>query len=215
MRRRLILLGPPASGKGTVAARLQKEYGLPHVSSGHLLRREIERGSPIGLRVRLFLEKGELAPDSVVLELMNAWMRAAPLAEGFMLDGFPRTIVQAMALDEWLGERNMPIEAVILFDCDLAVVLERITGRRSCPQCGRVYHVRSLPPKVPDFCDECGATLTQREDDTEPVMRRRFGIYVDQTMPLVDYYRRQRKLARVESAAPVEERFAQVAAVLS
>ena len=142
-------------GKGTIAARLQQEFGLDHVSSGHLLRREVENGSAIGQRAKLFLEKGELVPDRTVLKLMGEWMKSVPLEHGFMLDGFPRTLSQARALDEWLAARNAPIEAVILYDCDLAIVLDRITGRWSCPKCGRVYHIYSVPPKVAGICGDC------------------------------------------------------------
>lgn len=215
MKRRLILLGPPASGKGTIAGRLQKEFGLPHVSSGYLLRREAERGSAIGSRAKVFLEKGELVPDSVVLEFMSSWLRMAVLDAGFMLDGFPRTLVQAKALDDWLAARAAPIEAAVLFECDLAVVLERIAGRRSCPQCGRVYQLKSLPPRQAGLCDECGVALIQRDDDTAPVMRRRYAVYDELTMPLAEFYERQGKLTRIAAAAAVEERFSKVAAALS
>src|SRR5256886_6145957 len=131
MKRRIMLLGPPGSGKGTIAARLHQELGLNHVSSGHLLRREVEKGSAIGQRVRLFLEKGELVPDRTVLQFMGEWMKSAPVDDGFLLDGFPRTLSQAKALDEWLATRNAPIEAVILFACDLKLILDRITDRKS------------------------------------------------------------------------------------
>lgn len=215
MKRRVILLGPPGSGKGTVAARVQREFGVPHVSSGHLLRREAELGTAIGLKVGLFLEKGELVADEVVLEFMGAWMGAARFDNGFMLDGFPRTMNQARALDGWLENRNMPIEVAILFGCELETVLERISGRRSCVACGRVYHLKAQPPKRPGRCDECGGELTQREDDTEAVMRRRFAIYDDVTKPVADYYEQQGKLHHVESGGSVEERFAKAAAVLA
>jgi len=215
MKRRLILLGPPGSGKGTVAARVQREFGIPHVSSGHLLRREAELGTEIGLKVRLFLEKGELVADAVVLEFMGAWLRTARLEDGFMLDGFPRTLNQARALDGWLEVRGMPVEAAILFDCELATVLERITGRRSCATCGRVYHLRAQPPKAAGRCDDCGVELTQREDDSEPVMRRRFVVYAELTKPVADYYEQQGKLTHIGSAGSVEERFAKAAAVLA
>jgi len=215
MKRRLILLGPPASGKGTVAARLQKEFGLPHVSSGHLLRREAEAGSAIGRRAKSFLDNGELVPDSVVLEFMGAWIRTAPLENGFMLDGFPRTLAQAGALDDWLAAAGRPVEAVFLFECELDLLLERITGRRSCPRCGRVYHVRAQPPRVAEICDDCGTALAQRDDDTEPVMRRRFAVYVEVTRPLVDRYERQGRLTRLDSAASVEQRFAKVVAAIA
>jgi len=133
---------------------------MNHISSGHLLRREVEKGSATGQRVRLFLEKGELVPDRNVLLFMGEWMKSAPLNEGFLLDGFPRTMIQARALDGWLAARNAPIEAVILFACDLKLVLDRITGRWSCPKCGRVYHVYSVPPRVAGLCEDCSIPLT-------------------------------------------------------
>jgi adenylate kinase len=215
MKRRIILLGPPGSGKGTIAARLQQEFGFNHVSSGHLLRREVESGSAIGRRARLFLEKGQLVPDRTVLKFMCEWMRSAALETGFLLDGFPRTLSQARALDQWLAAQNAPIEAVVLFHCDKALVLDRITGRWSCPRCGRVYHVYSVPPKVSGMCDDCSAALTQRGDDSEPVVRNRFEIYTRQTRPLSRYYDRQGKLTVIDAALSPDERFARTVAALN
>lgn len=206
MKRRIILLGPPGSGKGTIAAQLQKELGLAHVSSGHLLRQEVESGSSVGKRAKGFLEKGELVPDPTVLEFMSNWMQSAPLDRGFMLDGFPRTLAQAIALDEWLDAKNAPIEAVLFYSCDLALALDRIAGRQSCPKCGRVYHVRSAPPKVPGRCDGCGAALVERADDSEAVLRKRFEIYAGQTEPLVEYYDRQGRIVVIDASRPPEER---------
>jgi len=215
MKRRIMLLGPPGSGKGTIAARLQQEFGLNHVSSGHLLRREVEKGSAVGQQAGRFLEKGELVPDRTVLKFMGEWMRSAPLEKGFMLDGFPRTLSQARALDEWLAARKAPIEAVVLFACELAIVLDRITGRWSCPKCGRVYHIYSVPPKVAGICDGCTVELTQRADDSEPVVRRRFEIYARQTRPLAEYYENQGLLTVVDAALSPDERFARTVAALN
>src|SRR2546425_1560709 len=215
MKRRIILLGPPGSGKGTVATRLHQELGLNHVSSGHLLRREVEKGSAIGQQVRLFLEKGELVPDRTVLQFMGEWMKSAPVDDGFLLDGFPRTLSQAKALDEWLATRNAPIEAVILFACDLKLILDRITGRWSCPKCGRVYHIYSVPPKVAGLCDDCSIAVTQRADDSEAVGRKRFEIYRPHAKPLADFYEQQGKLTVVDAALSADERFAKTVAALN
>ena len=215
MKRRIILLGPPGSGKGTVATRLHREFGLNHISSGHLLRREVEEGSALGQRARWFLEKGELVPDRTVLQFMGEWIKSAPLEDGFLLDGFPRTLSQARALDQWLATRNAPIEAVILFDCGLKLILDRITGRWSCPKCGRVYHIYSAPPKVAGFCDGCSIALTQRADDSEAVVRKRFEIYRRHANPLASYYEQQGKLTVVDAALSPDERFAKTVAALN
>lgn len=201
MKRRVVFLGPPASGKGTVASQLKSDFGFSHVSSGHWLRREIELGTEIGRQVQVFLDKGELAPDELVLEFMEHRLQAE-LAEAFLLDGFPRTVAQAKALDEWLVAQGAPIEAVIFYECPESLILDRVTGRRTCARCERIYHVRNRPPQTPGRCDLCGAALIQREDDTEPVLRQRLKVYVQQTEPLVDYYREQGKLKVVDATLP-------------
>jgi adenylate kinase len=202
MRRRVVLLGPPASGKGTVASQLQAVFGFVHVSSGHWLRREIELGTDIGRRVRVFLDKGELVPDEMVLEFMEQRLQTELEKPGFLLDGFPRTVAQATALDDWLGERNAAIETVLFYDCPEPVILDRVTGRRVCPKCGRGYHVRNRPPLKSGRCDNCDSELIQRDDDTEAVLRKRMKAYVRQTEPLVEYYRRQGRLSVIDATQP-------------
>ncbi|MEO8425945.1 MAG: nucleoside monophosphate kinase [Verrucomicrobiota bacterium] len=208
----MILLGPPGSGKGTVAVHLQKELGLPHVSSGHLLRREVENGSTMGRRAKLFIDKGELVPNDAVLELVNSWLLSSDAEEGFVLDGFPRNLAQAKVLDEWL--RQTPIEKVILFDSPESVIVDRITGRRTCPKCGRVYQLPTLAPSKDGVCDDCGTMVVQREDDQEPVVRKRYDIYRRETEPLAAYYRQQGKLTVVDATRPLEQRLSAATAAL-
>jgi len=212
MRRRVILLGPPGSGKGTIAVKLQKELGLCHVSSGHMLRREVDNGSTVGRRAKLFLDNGELVPDDVVLELMNSWLSSPNAEEGFVLDGFPRNLAQAKVLDEWL--RRSPIERVILFDSPESVTVDRIIGRRTCPKCGRVYQLPTLAPIKGGVCDECGTLLVQREDDQEPVVRKRYDIYRQETEPLTAYYQQQGKLTVVDATRPLEQRLSAATAAV-
>lgn len=208
MKCRVILLGPPGSGKGTVAAQLQTNFGFVHISSGNWLRREIELGTAIGQRVKLFLEKGDLVPDQLVLEFMEQRLAAELSRPGFLLDGFPRTLGQAEALDQWLGSRKLPVQAVILFQCSETVILDRITGRRVCVNCARVYHMRNHAPRAAGRCDVCGGELIQREDDTERVLRRRLDLYTRQTEPLMAYYRAQGKLKEVDSSGLAETTYA-------
>ncbi len=205
MRRRVILLGPPGSGKGTIAAHLVSEHGFRHLSTGNWFRSEVKQGTHIGQVAKVYLDRGELVPDKIVLELMEEWLGSVPSQDGFLLDGFPRTTVQAEAFDDWLAEHQMPVEAVIFCDANVELIIERAAGRRVCAKCGRVYHVRNNPPKITGVCDDCGMPLIIRDDDTESVMRKRFGIYEQQTRPLVNYYRKQGKLSTVDAGVPAKQ----------
>jgi adenylate kinase len=204
MKRRIVLLGPPGSGKGTIAVRLQENFGYSHVSSGHWLRQEVESRNETGRQVQGFLERGELVPDEIVLSFMGHRLSAELLKPGFVLDGFPRTLAQAKALDEWLANSGGFLDAALLCDCSDSVILDRITGRRVCAKCGRGYHVRNMPPKVAGKCDSCRSQLVQRDDDTELVVRKRLMVYSHLTTPLIQYYREQRKLRVVDAAQPAE-----------
>jgi adenylate kinase len=207
MKRRILLLGPPGSGKGTIAALLEKELGIAHLSSGHLLRQEVENGSSLGRRAKEFLEKGELVPDEMVLEVVWPWLESASAKGGFALDGFPRNLAQARDLDHRLLERGMPVEKALFFDGPEVELVKRLTGRRSCPACGRVYQHQSLPPKLPGFCDQCGIALVQRPDDEDAVVRKRYAIYRRETEPLAECYRRQAKLTVIDATLTIEQRF--------
>lgn len=210
MKRRVILLGPPGSGKGTIAARLEKQFGLLHVSSGHLLRQEAGKNTPLGRQAKTFLENGSLVPDELVLELMAHWWQAADPAVGFLMDGFPRNVAQAIKLDEWMAARNETIDVVICLTAPEHEIIRRVAGRRHCPRCGRVYQIPALPPRVDGVCDDCGEKLIKREDDNEQVLRARFEIYHRETEPLVAYYQKTGKLISVDAMRPLDERCAMV-----
>jgi adenylate kinase len=208
MKRRVILLGPPGSGKGTFAAQLQKEFGYSHISSGHWLRREVETGAATGRMVQMFLDKGELVPDEMMLEFMERRLKNELAGTGFLLDGFPRTLCQAAALDEWLMQDGASIEVAINYECPQSVLVDRVSGRRACPRCGRGYHVRNRPPQMPERCDECHVELIQRDDDVEQVFRMRLETYARQTAPLAEYYGRQGKLKMIDATLPLDAVYA-------
>lgn len=204
MKRRVVLLGPPGSGKGTVAPQLENRFGLEHLSTGQWFRKEAEAGTELGRRVREYTARGELVPDEIVLGLLEQWLTPELLAKGFLFDGFPRTVAQARALDRFCEERKAPLDVVLFLELPEVLVLERITGRRVCSTCGRGYHVRNLPPFVPGKCDSCGGVLVQREDDKEEVVQKRLQFYNRVTAPVVDYYRSGGKLVSLNAGVGAE-----------
>ncbi|MBN2136977.1 MAG: adenylate kinase [Sedimentisphaerales bacterium] len=185
---KIVLLGAPGAGKGTQCKNIVDEYGLMHLSSGDILRRNRADGTELGKKAQSYMDAGDLVPDGIIIEMMSEAIKKAP-PEGFILDGFPRTVNQAVALDGSLGEDGA-IDAVLNLEIDDSVVEARMTGRRSCPQCGAVYHIENLKPKVEGLCDHDGAKLVQRPDDTPEVVLNRLDTYHRQTEPLVDYYRK-------------------------
>jgi adenylate kinase len=199
MKRHVILLGPPGSGKGTVAHQLEHEFHLEHISTGDWFRREIAQDTELGRSVNAYLARGELVPDEVVLTLIDHFMTEDLIAQGYIFDGFPRTTRQAEALDERCELKHAPIDAVLYLSCPDDVIIERITGRRVCPQCRRVYHLKNFPPLIPHTCDECTSRLVHRADDTEKVIRKRLQQYREATAPLVDYYSASHRLITVNS----------------
>jgi adenylate kinase len=215
MKRRVVLLGPPGSGKGTVAERLEKQFGLAHISSGQWFRDEIAAGSALGVKVRRYTDTGELVPDDIVVGLFGHWLTDRLLERGFLLDGFPRTLPQAVALDEFCAEHKALLEVVLYCKCPEAVILERLTNRRVCLTCGKGYHVRNLPPRIPGVCDNCGSPLAQREDDRAEVVHRRLESYERLTAPLVEYYQKCGKLVTLDGALGSDAATAQAAQVLA
>jgi adenylate kinase len=186
--RNVILLGGPGAGKGTQAARIVADYALPHVSTGEMLRAAVARGTEMGLEAQRYMESGGLVPDEVVIGVVRERLAEQDASEGFLLDGFPRTVPQAEALDAMLSEAGRGITHVVLIDVPAEELVQRIAGRRSCATCGRIYNVVFDPPQADDVCDVDGGELTQRADDNEETVRNRIAVYESQTAPLVGYY---------------------------
>jgi adenylate kinase len=210
----IVLLGPPGAGKGTQARQIQERYGLPQISTGDLFRAAMGRDSPLGRSVKRYIESGRLAPDEVTSAVVAERIGEPDCRKGFMLDGFPRTLPQAQALDALLAERSLPLDAVLYFDVTDAVAIERLSGRRMCSRCNANYHERHMPPKQAGRCDRCGSALTQRPDDQPDTIRRRLQVYEQQTRALVEEYDRRGLLRRIASDEAPEKVAASVFAVL-
>lgn len=195
---RVVLLGPPGAGKGTQAGLLAERFGVPHIATGDLLRAQVAEETPIGLKAKEYMDTGELVPDELVLEMLRERLSEPDARRGFVLDGFPRTQVQAAALAEILDDIGRQLNAAIAIDVDDDIIVERLSARWSCPKCGRVYNVISSPPKVDRICDVDGATLIPREDDKAEVVKNRLEVFRKQTMPVVAFYI-QRGLLRAVS----------------
>ncbi len=201
--RAVIFLGPPGAGKGTQAKQIAQEYGVPHISTGDMFREHVSRGTPLGLRAKAIMERGELVPDDLVLSMVEERISRLDCADGFILDGFPRTLPQAQRLDEILGRcKVQPL--VVHFVVDQNQLIRRLTGRRTCGICGAIYNIYEHPPKVAGRCDRDGGELVQRPDDREEVIAERLAAYERQTRPLVDYYRGRGVLRDVDGMAAPE-----------
>lgn len=208
---RLVLLGPPGAGKGTQATGVATRFGMPHVSTGDMLRFAVAWETEIGQRAKSYMEAGELVPDEIVLELIRLRLAQPDAAEGFVLDGFPRTIPQAEALEQLLADIGQRLEHVVVLDVPDEVIVLRISQRRSCPTCGRTYNLMAERPREDEVCDVDRMPLFQREDDREEVVRKRLQVYREQTQPLIDFYEARglvRRLDGVGSLDEVEERIA-------
>jgi adenylate kinase len=212
---RLVLLGAPGVGKGTQAAEISRRTGLPHISTGDLLRAAIRDGSSLGRRVAAIVERGELVPDDLVAEVMEERLARPDAADGFLLDGFPRTVAQADLLDRILAKRGQALDRVISIEVPEAEIVDRLAGRRSCGQCGATYHVRYNRPKVDRVCDRCGSELKQRPDDVEAVIAQRLKAYREQTAPLVARYRKTGRLVEIDGRGRPDEVFGRIAAVVT
>lgn len=204
---RLILLGPPGAGKGTQADVLSKEYKIPHISTGDMLREAVKKNIAIGQKAKSYMLKGELVPDEIVIEIVRERLGGDDTKGGFILDGFPRTKPQAESLDEALGGVNMPADLAIYFETSEEVSVRRLSGRRVCKSCGANFHVTNIPPKKAGICDFCGSALVQREDDKEATVRNRLEVYKKETAELIDYYKAKGILRTVSGDLGVREIF--------
>jgi len=208
--RNIVLMGPPGAGKGTLATKLREELNLVHISTGDMFREAIKNQTDLGKLAKSYLDSGNLVPDEVTVGLVKERLSREDCANGFLLDGFPRTLVQAEALDKLSKEINRPIETVINLDCDQNELVRRISGRRVCKNCGAPYHVETMKPKVEGVCDICGGPLFQRPDDNEEALKVRLQHYVTSTKPLLDYYEDKGLLKSFDSLVGIERLFDEV-----
>lgn len=202
---RLVILGPPGAGKGTQANEIVERYNIPHISTGDILRENIKKGTDLGLEAKKYMDQGNLVPDSLVLDLIQERISRADTKDGFLLDGFPRNVSQATALDAELDKLGIKLDKVINIIVDPKKLIERATSRRVCPTCGETYNIVAKPPKVEGKCDKDGSDLIIRSDDTEETVSRRIEVYTEQTSPLIDYYKAQGTLFDVDGSQSIEQ----------
>lgn len=204
---RIVLLGAPGSGKGTQAKKLAVKYRIPHISTGDLLRAALAAGTPLGLQAKAAMDAGQLVSDEIVLGIIRERLRSSDAKKGFLLDGFPRNMAQAQSLDGMLRILNQPLDCAVLLDVDFDVLMQRLTGRRTCENCGATYNIYTNPPRLDDQCDRCGAALRHRADDNEVTIGNRLRVYESQTKPLIDMYRNQGRLETINGVGDEDEVF--------
>ncbi len=214
MSNNIIFLGPPGSGKGTQAKKLAVKLNVPHIAMGDILREAVRNETPIGKKIGAILAAGNLVPDELTIGITSERLAKSDCDSGFILDGFPRTVPQAEGLAKILKELNKQIDSVIYFDVPLEVVIERLTGRRSCKKCGAVYHIKNIKPKVDGICDKCGGELYLRDDDKPETIKNRFKVYNDSTAPLVKFYEAGGKLKKIDAGLPEKESYIELLGVL-
>ncbi len=210
----LILLGPPGAGKGTQAKRIVEKYGIPQISTGDMFREAVSKGTELGKKAKEYMDRGELVPDEIVIGIVRERLSQDDCQNGFILDGFPRTIKQAEALDEMLDDMNRKIDAVINITVPDEEIVKRIVFRRTCKNCGAVYNLIYSPPKVEGRCDECGGELYQRDDDKEETVRERLRVYREQTEPLIQYYSQKGVVRDIDGTKSIDEVWNEIEKVL-
>jgi len=211
---RIVLLGAPGSGKGTQAKKLEKEKGIPHISTGDMLRAAVEAGTRFGQKAKSIMEAGQLVSDDVMLGIISERLREKDAEDGFILDGFPRTEQQALDLAELLDELGQPLDAAVLMDVPFEILMKRLTGRRTCSATGKVLNVYFSPPEELEACKEAGGQLIQRDDDNEETIRNRLEVYREQTEPLIQFYEKRGKLTAVDADGGIDEIYERLVAAV-
>jgi adenylate kinase len=207
---RIVLLGAPGAGKGTQAKLLQDHFKIPQISTGEMLRQAVQKGAALGKQAKEFMDRGELVPDAVILDLVDQRLSANDSRRGFLLDGFPRTVAQAEALETMLADRNLVLDGAVSLRVPTATLVARLSGRRTCRRCGTMYHVRFNPPKRDGVCERCGGELYQRDDDREETIEARMEVYERQSAPVYDHFRDQGLLREVDGTGSTEEVFRKI-----
>ncbi|MEO0070135.1 MAG: adenylate kinase [candidate division WOR-3 bacterium] len=211
---RIILLGPPGVGKGVQAERLSEAFQVPQVSSGDILRGEVQKKTALGQAVEPYLESGRLVPDSLMTQIIQKRISQPDCQAGFLLDGYPRTLPQAEMLDEMLKEKDLQVDAVFNLQASEEILIARLSGRRICRVCQKIYHIKNMPPKVEGICDECGGPLYQREDDSPQTIKRRLQVYEIKTEPLIAYYQKKGILYQVNTSKDAENTYQAIVNIL-
>jgi adenylate kinase len=211
---RLVLLGAPGAGKGTQAKKLIERYSIPQISTGDILRKAVQDGTPLGKEAKSYMDRGELVPDNVVIGIIKERLTQEDCKKGYILDGFPRNVAQAKALDEMLLSLNSPLDYAISIDVPFDELMKRLTGRRTCKSCGQMYNIYFTPPKKNGVCDKCGGELYQRDDDKEETIRKRLEVYEAQTAPVIGYYREKGILKSVPGTGEIDDIFNKIISIL-
>lgn len=211
---KIILLGPPGAGKGTQAKLISQKYSIPHISTGDIFRKNISEQTPLGIKAKSYMDKGQLVPDELTIDIVNDRLANDDCKKGFLLDGFPRTVKQAEALDKFLDSKDSKIDNALLIEVPQEFILERMTGRRVCKDCGASYHIKFNPSKIKGKCDLCGGEIVQRKDDTEETVKERLDVYSKQTAPLIQYYKNKDSLCIVDGTSEINEVFQKVCNIL-
>jgi adenylate kinase len=211
---KIVMLGAPGAGKGTIASRLSVKYGIPHISTGDIFRANIKNGTELGKKAKSYMDQGLLVPDELTCDLVMDRISQDDCKKGFILDGFPRTIPQAEALTDALDEKDEQMDYALNVILSDDKIVKRMSGRRTCPKCGAVYHIVTLPPKKEGICDKCGSALVQRADDSEETVKKRLEVYHEQTEPLIEYYHRAGIIVEVSGDAGADQEVDRLSEVL-